>query len=224
MELTKEQIQFIDYRLENDGIKYWDVRIELLDHTVSYVEKRLTQKEDFKKLVHEAFVNLGWKGTFSHLNKLGWKNTNRLYRSMYLRGFINFFKNSLNILFFILFFVVFYFLSNYLTHKTFLKVSYIIFLLPMLVFFYAAFKTWRKKYGKSVHKDYALSYLMLSFLILNGVMTFIKVDVGFSIPIEFHKPVLFLIIPLHLILTFSGYQVYKKGIARVEKMRKELLT
>jgi hypothetical protein len=26
MELTKQQIQHIDHRLENEGIKYWDLR------------------------------------------------------------------------------------------------------------------------------------------------------------------------------------------------------
>lgn len=40
MELTKQQIKYIDHRLENDGIKYWDIRIEMLDHVVSDVEER----------------------------------------------------------------------------------------------------------------------------------------------------------------------------------------
>jgi hypothetical protein len=41
MELTKEQVHYIENRLENEGIKYWDIRIEMLDHVVSDVENRM---------------------------------------------------------------------------------------------------------------------------------------------------------------------------------------
>jgi len=79
---------------------------------------------------------------------------------------------------------------------------------------------YKKKYGKSVHRDYGLSYLMLSFLMLNAIITFVRIDGGF--PIEFHKIILFIIIPTHFIFTYSGYKVYKKAISKVEKMHKEL--
>ena len=54
MEIAKEQIQYIDDRLENEGIKYWDIRIELLDHVVSDIEKRMkveNSENDFKEMV-----------------------------------------------------------------------------------------------------------------------------------------------------------------------------
>jgi hypothetical protein len=35
MELTKQQIQHIENRLIKNGVKYWDIRIEMLDHVVS---------------------------------------------------------------------------------------------------------------------------------------------------------------------------------------------
>ena len=90
--------------------------------------------------------------------------------------------------------------------------------------FYLFFKTWKKKYGKSVHRGYAFFYLMLSFFLLNWVMNAMKVDGDFAFPITYHKPILFFILPLHLILTFAGYRVYKEAISKVEKMRKELLS
>lgn len=68
MELTKQQIQFIDHRLENEGIKYWDIRIEMLDHAVSEVETKITPETteyEFKELVQDAFENLGWKENFN---------------------------------------------------------------------------------------------------------------------------------------------------------------
>ena len=224
MELTKEQIKFIDHRLEKEGIKYWDIRIEVLDHVVSDVEKRLEKDQEFKKIVNNSFISLGWNGSFDDLNKQGWKNANKGHRKIYYQGFIDFFKNYLNLLVLGGFLLGIYFLSEVLLHKTFLKVSYGVFLSPLMLCFYLFFKTWRKKYGKSVHRGYAFFYLMLSFFLLNWVMNAMKVDGDFAFPITYHKPILFFILPLHLILVYAGYAVYKKAISKVEKIRKELLS
>ncbi|ARV15918.1 hypothetical protein [Polaribacter sp. SA4-12] len=233
MELTKEQIQYIDNRLEKDGMKYWDIRIEVLDHVVSDVENRLKSKNvnetDFKNVVQESFVSFGWKenfngSSFKNLNTVGWKNINFGYRKMYFQGFIDFFKNPLNLFLFVVSFIGYYVFSTFLEHSNFIKMSYFLFALPMILYFYIAFKTWRKKYGKSIHKDYGLNYMFLSFTILNVIMLHLKTEGNFNIPITYHKPLLFIIIPLHSILSHSGYQVYKKAISRVEKMRKELLS
>ena len=156
MELSKEQIEFIDHRLENDGIKYWDIRIELLDHVVSDIEKRMkveNSENDFKEMVQEVFVYVGWKenfngSSFEDLNKEGWKNVNKGYRKMYYQRFLDFFKNPVHLLFLAVSFAGFYFLSEFLIHKTFLKVSYGVFISPILLYFYAYFKTWRKKTWK----------------------------------------------------------------------------
>jgi hypothetical protein len=224
VELTKEQIQFIDHRLENEGIKYWDVRIEMLDHVVSDVEKRLEKDQEFKKIVNNSFISLGWNGSFEDLNKQGWKNANKGHRKIYLQGFIDFFKNYLNLLVLGVFLLGIYFLSEVLLHKTFLKVSYGVFLSPLMLCFYLFFKTRKKKYGKSVHRYYAFFYLMLSFILLNVVMNFMKVGGDFAFPIIYHKPILFFILPLHLILVHAGYGVYKSAIGKVEHMRKQLLS
>ena len=42
MKLTKEEIQFIDNYLIKNEVKFWDVRLELLDHIVSAVEDKMT--------------------------------------------------------------------------------------------------------------------------------------------------------------------------------------
>jgi hypothetical protein len=232
MELTKEQIQFIDHRLEKEGIKYWDVRIEVLDHVVSEVEEKLKAENtqyEFKAIVQKAFVALGWRnnfnaGGFDDVNKQGWKNASKGYRKIYYQGFIDFFKNYLNLLVLGVFLLGIYFLSEVLLHKTFLKISYGVFFLPIVLYFSAFFKTWKKKYGKSVHRDYALTYLVFSFFMLSGVVNFMKVDEDWAFPITYHKPILFFILPLHLILVHAGYGVYKRAIGKVEHMRKQLLS
>ena len=43
LKLTKEQITYIDDYLKHHKVKYWDIRIELLDHIVTTVEEKLTE-------------------------------------------------------------------------------------------------------------------------------------------------------------------------------------
>lgn len=41
MELKQQQIQFIDNHLKKMGIKYWDVRVEMIDHIVTDIEEKI---------------------------------------------------------------------------------------------------------------------------------------------------------------------------------------
>ena len=59
--LIKEEIQFIDNYLIKNGVKYWDVRLELLDHIISAVEDKIEKEGvSFNEAlldVHEGFGN-----------------------------------------------------------------------------------------------------------------------------------------------------------------------
>jgi len=224
MELTKEQIKYIDNQIERYGVEYWDVRIELVDHTVSYVENNLENQEDFKKVVHEAFVSLGWKGTFSHLNTQGWKKMNTYYRNKQWKRFISFFTNSRNVIVFIITFSFYIYLSQIIELNNFVKVSYCIFMIPAIFFIYESFISWRKKLGKSVNKIYGLNSIIISTLILQIIMMSLNPDAIFPIPAQFYKPFLIVMIPFHLLISLSGYKVYKIEIKKIEKMRKNLLS
>ena len=60
MKLTKEQITYIDDYLKHHKVKYWDIRIELLDHIVTTVEEKLAAGISFDDAlieVHESFGN-----------------------------------------------------------------------------------------------------------------------------------------------------------------------
>ena len=61
MKLTKEEIQFIDEYLIKNEVKFWDVRVELLDHIVSAVEDKINNKGvSFNEAlleVHRGFGN-----------------------------------------------------------------------------------------------------------------------------------------------------------------------
>lgn len=70
MELTKEQIQEIDNYISACGIKYYDVKMEIVDHFATKLEERLEENPtlDFKKALieeHKKFSNNGFKKLLS---------------------------------------------------------------------------------------------------------------------------------------------------------------
>ena len=61
MKLTKEEIKYIDNYLIKNEVKYWDVRLELLDHIVSAVEDKIENEgislNEALLEVHHGFGN-----------------------------------------------------------------------------------------------------------------------------------------------------------------------
>jgi hypothetical protein len=72
MKLSKDQIQFIDRYLIKNEVKFWDVRLELLDHIVSSVEDKITNEqlgfEEALLQVHRGFGNHLIRGRVSKHN------------------------------------------------------------------------------------------------------------------------------------------------------------
>jgi hypothetical protein len=227
VELTKEQILYIDHRLENEGIKYWDIRIEMLDHVISNVEENLIPENseyEFKEKVQTAFVTLGWKENFNGggldgSDKDALKNVNKEYRKLFFQGFVNFFKSFKNLGFLLCFVMIYYIVSNNINYTTFKRISLVLFLLPMLFFLFYSIKIWSKKYGKSIHLNYGIFYFSFAFMMLNLPIQLLKYTTQNS-----QKLFTILLIPIYFIATSIGFKVYQKAIAKVEKMRKELLS
>ncbi|WP_299608999.1 hypothetical protein [uncultured Aquimarina sp.] len=62
--LTKNQIQFIENYLVHHKIKYWDVQIELLDHIVCEVEKKMKEGISFESAMEQVHKSFGNKVSF----------------------------------------------------------------------------------------------------------------------------------------------------------------
>ncbi|MDH7446393.1 hypothetical protein [Aquimarina sp. 2201CG14-23] len=62
--LNKKQIDFIDNYLIRNKIKYWDVRIELLDHIICEVEQKIEQNFSFDDAMEQVHKNFGNKVLF----------------------------------------------------------------------------------------------------------------------------------------------------------------
>lgn len=93
MVLSKEQIQQIDSFIKSCGVKWYDVRVELVDHFANNLEKelKLSPKLDFKQAIIDEHKRFGDKG-FSRLLTI---KTNQVEKKFYkdsIYYLVSFFK------------------------------------------------------------------------------------------------------------------------------------
>jgi len=215
MQLTKQQIDYIENRLIENGVKYWDIRIELLDHVVSDVESKLQDIDDFDKIVQNSFIGLGWTNwsKFKAVVLERRRELNLKYRKAYNMTFINFFKSFKKVVIFTTFFVFYYFLFDTLSENVFKKTSHLITFFPMVIYFSIVIKNYRKKdknIKKSAQLESGMFYLMVTFLIFSSILRYVNVEYSLFF------------IPFYLVLTYAGYKTYQKAKNEVETMYKEL--
>ena len=93
MELTKEQLLQIDTYIAVCGIKYYDVRAEIVDHFANILEQKLDDNPnlDFKKEIENIHRNFSDKG-FSKLLKEKTNSVTKIFYKDSLKHLISFFK------------------------------------------------------------------------------------------------------------------------------------
>lgn len=216
-ELTKEQVQRIDDYLKKEGIKYWDLRMEMIDHIVTDIESQ-NQSVDFDSKFQQSIIQLGWDKNLSDYNKIGWKNTNSIFRRNYHRNILSFFTSFKRIALLCIGFYILYFLSERLNFTTFSKISFVIFYLPLIIILIFNYRSFKNKLGKSVNIDYAIFYLTVGSLILPSAFIILK-----TMPEVYGKLMLIVLICIQYITFYSGYKVCKTAFLKIEKIKKMLL-
>ena len=93
MELSKEQLLQIDNYIFSCGIKFYDVRAEIVDHFANILEEKLAKNPtlDFKKEIiniHRNFSNAGFK----KLLKEKQKSVSKKFYKQSLKHLSTFFK------------------------------------------------------------------------------------------------------------------------------------
>ena len=221
MELTKEQIKHIDHRLENEGVKYWDIRIEMLDHISSDVEKRIQSGEKFKDAVQNSFIFSGWNGSFKELTKSRLFGINKIIRKQYFNQIKAFFTNFRS-LFIILFLVsIYYLLFLSASLKIFKIVMMFILFCPIIYGVFLHFSEFSKK-GKSGYLTYSSFYIFFSFLLLNVVIQFVKPNGIIPVTKETHLMVWFIVTSLNGIFSTAGILVHLKTSKKIKNIELKL--
>ncbi|WP_334056301.1 hypothetical protein [Polaribacter sp. P097] len=216
MELNKEQIELIDKRLKSRGIKYWDLRLEMIDHIATDLEENAISN-DFKKELNNSLKRIGYYNNLYNLNTQGWQNVNKYYRKKYVENIKNYLKSPAIILLVTLGVIINYFLIDYLPLKTFKLINFSSYIIVSIPFFILTIKLWLKKYGKSIHLDYGIFYFGFALIMIN-----LPLQISGYLDVFYQKFFLILLLPLFTLATFSGYQLFKESIQKVERIKKEL--
>lgn len=221
MEITNKEVTYIDNLLKKNGIKYWDVRIELLDHVVSELENT-TNNVNFKTAVWDIFKKLGWKENFngSSFEKL-LKQHNDTYAKKVSLKFKKYIKNSfskssisLGSIFFI---YSIYYVAQY---KELLKYLAFTFLGITLVFI--GYIISRKATYKSLHLNHVSNVSLFAISLFGFIISI--ADGLFDVNI-FKQPILVsLIFGLTIIYTTLGFIFYLKEYQKTELIYKKLKT
>lgn len=209
MKLTKEQIKYVDDYLKNKGIKFWDVRLEMVDHLVSDMESH-KGSVDFDSLFKQSLINANWHNNLKKVNQESMKSVNRIYRTKLWKEMLSILKNPLYLAGFVLFYLA-------LRHLALLDVdifkyvfvSICIFIFVMMIIEIIKIKV--KKEGKSINLQYGLSYFYFGAMMINLPIQLIPKDSYFLwFP---------LVMCLFLLMTLAGYRVYKSALKKVLKMK-----
>tara|TARA_B110000967_G_scaffold100190_1_gene102851 strand:- start:305 stop:982 length:678 start_codon:yes stop_codon:yes gene_type:complete len=120
MELSKEQLLQIDNYIFVCGVKYHDVRAEIVDHFANILEQKLDENPDlnFKKEIENSRRNFSVRG-FSKLLEEKTKSVTRMFYKQSLKHLITFFKIPKIIIIGGLFFALFQMMNLFEDKKTF---------------------------------------------------------------------------------------------------------
>lgn len=183
--MTKDQIQFIDDYLKKNKVIYWDVRMELLDHVASAVEKEMENEFSFDEAlitVHLGFGN-SWKSKKLNRAQTEWIFTESIYadnsgykkfitekhktlqsnlRKMHGEALLTFFKTPLLLVTYVLLLYLLFKVSGHIGGEVLLNgLAGIVSIGVAIPFFFSLFHF--IKYGRSIYLS-VLSGITLGLL------------------------------------------------------------
>ena len=219
MKLSKDQIKYIDDYLKDNGIKYWDIRLELIDHLASKLEKQ--DHADLSKTL--LIKEFGTTVSLSNIFEEKRKSINKKYRKLFFQGFVDFFKSSKNVLIFSLLFFIYYQIFKIFNTSLFLKITLLLVVIPVIITGVFSIKDGLNK-NKSIHLDYTRTFSIFAFLIFNSFYTNIKPEGLFNVTAQTQGIIFLIITPIYLVLSFSGFKIYYKTHKEYTRIYNELQT
>ena len=217
MELTKEQIQYIENRLENEGVKYWDIRIEMLDHIVTDVENQMQKSEKFNIAVQNSFIDLGWKNSFKQLMERKQIQYQKNYKTLFVKGFKYFFTSLKTMTTYALFIACTYYFSG---SNSIIKTILFSFIIPFGFFVIYSFINYKKVF-KSVVLLTSFNTISLLLSFFNMFMFFPELFLG----IEKLSPIYLSAITIFLFpLFYVSVKIFYDHYTKTNRIYKKLIS
>ncbi|WP_405610225.1 hypothetical protein [Polaribacter sp. Asnod1-A03] len=209
MELSKEQLLQIDNYIFSCGIKYYDVKAEIVDHFANILEEKLEANPylDFKREIENIHKNFSDSG-FSKLLKEKTKSVHKKFYKQSLKHLITFFKLPRILISAGLFYTLFLWMNLFEDKKDFFFWVYSSLLFVTVLIFYQNWKTSRqnKKTFLILNKtNNFLQIINFSSILFNSITNF-RSEESFLNPI--YNNIQLAIFVLLLLFYWSGEYVF----------------
>ncbi len=217
MELTKAQITEVEEYLKAKGVKYWDIRIEMLDHIATDIEQRMELESSFEEAKKEALKEKGWSGSIDDILFKRMQSVNRKVRGRYLREFGRLFTHFSSLSLIILsslFLVILYYKIDY---RVSLYISMSLYVIPIVIALFFVVKSLIFK--KSAYMQYGNFYMLFSFIMLNLI-----VQIGKDLPVSENtaKWIYLSVAIINALSIYAGAKTYLSVRKEVQQMQKQL--
>lgn len=223
MEITKEQIQSIENRLEKNGINYWDIRIEILDHVVSDIENRIEKGESYKSALDNAFFSLGLSGNLDHLTRSRLLTINKIVRKQYFTNVKKLFTAPFSLLMMLLAISIYYLIFSFASEFVFKTMTFILLLAPIIVGVILYFSEFLQK-KKSGYIVYSSFYIFFSFMMLNGFIQLVKPDGMIPVTKETQLVVWFLVTCINGVFTSAGIITHLNTVKKLKAFQNKRIS
>ncbi|PCI34874.1 MAG: hypothetical protein COB60_04970 [Flavobacteriaceae bacterium] len=236
MQLTKQQVTYIDDYLKHHKVKYWDIRIELLDHIVTKTEVLMREGLSFDKALEEVHVSFG-----NHLRKYhhstidydifvngdGYASFVEEKRDALFKKYRRERKEEFNTVFgpiekkigLIVFCVLLFLLTKNLSDKVFVGLFAVLAYLPIFSMFFLGIKNffkYRIKNSLNIQTAFTVSILGVGFLNLT-------LQLGPRVLNWEHLRALFAIMAIfQFVFTYLGLKVYRKSLKEYANLHRKL--
>ncbi|WBX71336.1 hypothetical protein [Tenacibaculum retecalamus] len=180
MELTNEQVQRIDKYLDVKGVKFIDFRIEIMDHIISQIEKKLeSENTDFETVFYQVTDDwnkqlnntTSWLFGFAYpAPKIVIKKAKKVFTTYFILSFLPLFIAFLIVL-----------KSKMMLNEVLGYLTVALTIVLLIVSSFYTFKIWKSK-EKTVYnfiiKTQLLNFLVMPLIIIgNSIIDFINVGI-----------------------------------------------
>lgn len=223
MELTKEQLLQIDNYIFSCGIKFYDVRTEIVDHFANILEEKLDENPDlnFKREIENIHRNFSDRG-FSKLLKEKTKAVQTKFYKQSLKHLITFFKLPKIIIILVITSVLFYVMNVINDKETFFAVlSFVLIFLGFRLLFNVNMRDTKKETFLVLNMTLPFFNVFYLFVMIFNFFTRSRNDDSFLITT--YNYIELVVFVLLILFYWSGEHVYYQNKKLIKKQYPNIL-
>lgn len=240
MKLSKDHIQFIENYLIKNKVRYWDIRMELLDHICKATEDRMSKGMSFNDALMQAHIDFGnnpikerlnkentkWETNpdiyadnsgYKELIKLKYQELHNSFGTAFFKDFKKFFISPLTLIIYVVFVSVLWSVTNQVEEVNLIKR---ITLIPPFAIILAQICIGLLTFKKTFKSLYVLTAWSVGFFGLtfqNGLLYFPKLFLGMdsSLPAWYMLLTATVLLPI----VYVGLVLYLKQLRKYTKIK-----